>query len=140
MQDIHVFVSTADILAYQNIVKKKKKKENLFLIELEKKQIKVWILKLITDLCHAKAKHRQLQNFDGENEHKNYTYNFSSFHLNCVDKFNKITKEGPIYVCIICSRYLYTRNRLGFKAGRINMDVPEVVVVHLRVSVFGIIF
>ena len=36
MQDIHVFVSTADILAYQNIVKKKKKK-NLFLIELEKK-------------------------------------------------------------------------------------------------------
>ena len=56
MQDIHVFVSTADILAYQNIVKKKKKKkENLFLIELEKKQIKVWILKLITDLCHAQA-------------------------------------------------------------------------------------
>ena len=54
MQDIHVFVSTADILAYQNIVKKKKK-ENLFLIELEKKQIKVWILKLITDLCHAQA-------------------------------------------------------------------------------------
>ena len=26
MQDIHVFVSTADILAYQNIVKKKKRK------------------------------------------------------------------------------------------------------------------
>lgn len=67
---------------------------------------------MITDLCHAKAKHRKLQNFDGENEHKNYTYNFSLSHLNCVDKFNKITKEGPIYVCIICSRYLYTRNRL----------------------------
>lgn len=48
-------------------------------------------------LCQLKAMRRKFKNYRTSRKINEY----SSSHLNCVPKFNKLTKEDPVYASII---------------------------------------
>ena len=73
-----------------------------------------------TGLCQTRAICRKFKNC------RTLRNKYSSSHLSCVEKVNKLTKEGPVYVRIICNICFYAKSVLYFKAGRSDMDVPEI--------------
>ena len=101
MQYLHLVVSTTDAMAIQNILKWNKKS----IYNRTSTKEKIQDMDFEIGLCQLKAMRRKFKNYRTSRKINEY----SSSHLNCVQKFNKLTKEDPVYASIIWNIGLYAK-------------------------------